>query len=429
VNLAQSLGEKAAWENRTSIYLLSSALAEFIADLFLCPLEAVRIRSVSDKAFPRSLSAGFVKMYQLEGVGGFYRGIVPILFKQVPYTMAKFAVQGRAAEVIYSSVGSTPEKMTGSQNVAVSLVSGVIAGVAAAIISHPADTLLSKVNKAGAGGSGSMFSRLSNIAREIGFFKLATVGLGPRCVMVGTLTAGQFGIFDYVLILTGAKRYHFHAREFRPAPPPWRFATDDRLAQPRSTESAPREGGGGAGAVRLGWWRWAVITAARVSRTSTPSFSPPPLLLPPSAEIRCATTPQALFGFGCSCSCVCCACACACAPLLASPSAAPTCLASCAWCCSIICRHRTIHGCLGTSGSASRSSDLWRSSRDTKSLASGATKGGKWRSTTTMRRYVLRAFSASNGGWPTRNSYVSTPSAQLSTLLVCARFSIISGLR
>jgi hypothetical protein len=29
---------------------------------------------------------------------------------------------------------------------------GVIAGVAAAIISHPADTLLSKVNKAGAGG-------------------------------------------------------------------------------------------------------------------------------------------------------------------------------------------------------------------------------------------------------------------------------------
>ena len=28
---------------------------------------------------------------------------------------------------------------------------GVIAGVASAIISHPADTLLSKVNKAGAG--------------------------------------------------------------------------------------------------------------------------------------------------------------------------------------------------------------------------------------------------------------------------------------
>ena len=46
---------QAAWDNRTAIYLASSGCAEFIADLFLCPLEAVRIRSVSDKAFPQSL--------------------------------------------------------------------------------------------------------------------------------------------------------------------------------------------------------------------------------------------------------------------------------------------------------------------------------------------------------------------------------------
>ena len=64
-----------------------------------------------------------------------------------------------------------------------------MAGVAAAIISHPADTLLSKINKAGAGGSGSTGQRLMNIARETGFVKLCTVGLGARCVMIGTLTA------------------------------------------------------------------------------------------------------------------------------------------------------------------------------------------------------------------------------------------------
>ena len=46
--------------------------------------------------------------------------------------------------------------------------SSVIAGVAAAIISHPADTLLSKVNKAGAGGTGSIAWRLYNIAAETG---------------------------------------------------------------------------------------------------------------------------------------------------------------------------------------------------------------------------------------------------------------------
>jgi solute carrier family 25 phosphate transporter 3 len=210
IKIASAVGEEAAWNNRTSIYLGASAMAEFIADLFLCPLEAVRIRSVSDPAFPQSLPAGFARMYSTEGLTGFYAGLGPILFKQVPYTMAKFAVQGSAAEYIYNSLGSSPQQMTASQNVGVSLASGVIAGVAAAIISHPADTLLSKVNKAGAGGTGPITSRLMNIAREIGFVKLATTGLGARCVMIGTLTAGQFGIFDSVMNVLGAKKFHFH---------------------------------------------------------------------------------------------------------------------------------------------------------------------------------------------------------------------------
>jgi solute carrier family 25 phosphate transporter 3 len=210
INIAQSIGEKKAWDNRTYIYLAASGMAEFIADLFLCPLEAVRIRSVSDKAFPQSLGGGFAHMFKTEGLGGFYAGLGPILFKQIPYTMTKFAVQGKAAEMIYNSMGKTPEQLSAGMNISVSLGSGVVAGVAAAIISHPADTLLSKVNKAGAGGSGSIVSRLGNIARDIGFVKLATTGLGPRCVMIGTLTAGQFGIFDTVMNTLGAKKFHFH---------------------------------------------------------------------------------------------------------------------------------------------------------------------------------------------------------------------------
>ena len=37
INLTQSMGEQAAWNSKTSIYLLASACAEFIADIFLCP--------------------------------------------------------------------------------------------------------------------------------------------------------------------------------------------------------------------------------------------------------------------------------------------------------------------------------------------------------------------------------------------------------
>merc|ERR1712071_163390 len=121
-----------------------------------------------------------------------------------------FAVQGSAADTIYNSMGKSPAECSSGTNLGVSLTSGVIAGVAAAIISHPADTLLSKVNKAGAGGGGSTTTRLINIAKETGFVKLCTAGLLPRCVMIGTLTAGQFGIFDTVMGALGASKFHFH---------------------------------------------------------------------------------------------------------------------------------------------------------------------------------------------------------------------------
>jgi len=210
IKAVETMGEEKAWASKTGIYLGAAAVAECIADIFLCPLEAVRIRSVSDPDFCDGLADGFSKMLKSDGIGGFYAGLAPILAKQVPYTMAKFAVQGEAADAIYASMGKSPSELSSGTNLGISLTSGVIAGVAAAIISHPADTLLSKINKAGAGGDGPMMTRLMNIAKEVGFVNLCTVGLLPRCVMIGTLTAGQFGIFDTVMNLLGASKFHFH---------------------------------------------------------------------------------------------------------------------------------------------------------------------------------------------------------------------------
>jgi len=52
-------------------------------------------------------------------------------------------------------------------------------GVAAAVVSHPADTLLSMINEQG-DEKGGTTSRLIKLARETGFRKLCTVGLLPR---------------------------------------------------------------------------------------------------------------------------------------------------------------------------------------------------------------------------------------------------------
>jgi len=214
IHLADWAGDEAAWRNKTPIYLLSAACAEFIADIFLCPLEATRIRLVANPTYADGLLTAFPKIMREDGfVKGFYSGFGPILFKQVPYTMAKFAVQGKAQDMICGAVGvdlSAPGT-TGSTKMAMALSSGTIAGVAAAIISHPADTLLSLVNKSEtAGGTGSISSRLMNLANEMGFKKLCLTGLGARCVMIGTLTAGQFAIFDTIMAATGAEKFHFH---------------------------------------------------------------------------------------------------------------------------------------------------------------------------------------------------------------------------
>eukprot|EP00928_Gymnodinium_smaydae_P005915 TRINITY_DN1204_c0_g2_i3.p2 TRINITY_DN1204_c0_g2~~TRINITY_DN1204_c0_g2_i3.p2 ORF type:complete len:313 (-),score=91.27 TRINITY_DN1204_c0_g2_i3:117-1055(-) len=209
IQFAKSLGDQKAWDYRNGIYLGASACAEFIADIFLCPLEAARIRQVSDPTFAKGTIEAVTKLVKTEGLAGWYSGFVPILFKQIPYTMAKFAVQGAAAEQIYAQLPDKKSLSTG-QKMSVSLASGTIAGVAAAIISHPADTLLSKINKKGAGGEGSMVTRLGRIASEIGFVKLCTTGLGARCVMIGTLTAGQFFIFDSLMPVMGVEKFHFH---------------------------------------------------------------------------------------------------------------------------------------------------------------------------------------------------------------------------
>jgi len=39
INIAQSIGERKAWDNRTAIYLGSAAMAEFIAISFCAPLK------------------------------------------------------------------------------------------------------------------------------------------------------------------------------------------------------------------------------------------------------------------------------------------------------------------------------------------------------------------------------------------------------
>jgi len=80
----------------------------------------------------------------------------------------------------------------------VTFASGYIAGVVCAIVSHPADSMVSQLGKAANKGK-----PLGQIMKEVGWKKLCTAGLGTRILMIGTLTGLQWWIYDTFKTLNG----------------------------------------------------------------------------------------------------------------------------------------------------------------------------------------------------------------------------------
>ncbi|PWN49996.1 mitochondrial carrier [Violaceomyces palustris] len=192
-----------AQKYRQAIYLGGAAAAEVIATTLLTPLEAARIRMVSERGYAKGLVSALTKMAGEEGLAGFYAGYAPILCKQVPYSVAQFAVNESCHEVVAKNISKDTLKRWGKAGeVSVQLGCGIIAGTAAAILSHPADTLLSKINKGG-GGKGSAMSKFFRLAKETGPVGI-WAGLGTRILMTSFLVSGQFVIYAQIKQAVGA---------------------------------------------------------------------------------------------------------------------------------------------------------------------------------------------------------------------------------
>ncbi|CAL5031773.1 unnamed protein product [Urochloa decumbens] len=142
-------GPEYAAKYKTLIYLAGSASAEVIADIALCPMEAVKVRVQTQPGFARGLSDGLPKFVKSEGYTGLYKGIVPLWGRQIPYTMMKFASFEMVVEMIYKYAIPAPKsECSKNLQLGVSFAGGYIAGVFCAIVSHPADNLVSFLNNA-----------------------------------------------------------------------------------------------------------------------------------------------------------------------------------------------------------------------------------------------------------------------------------------
>lgn len=100
-------------------------------------------------------------------------------------------------EALYKYVVPKPKSnCTKTEQLGVSFLAGYIAGVFCAVVSHPADNLVSKLNA-------MKGATVSDVVNEMGWTALFTRGLPLRILMVGTLTGAQWGIYDAYKVYVG----------------------------------------------------------------------------------------------------------------------------------------------------------------------------------------------------------------------------------
>ena len=71
---------------KTLIYLAGSASAEVIADIALCPFEAVKVRVQTQPGFARGLSDGLPKFVKSEGALGYVFDIITVCLHCITQT-------------------------------------------------------------------------------------------------------------------------------------------------------------------------------------------------------------------------------------------------------------------------------------------------------------------------------------------------------
>jgi len=197
------MGEENAFLYRMPLYLGASASAEFFADMFLSPFEAMKVRIQTMPGYADNMRQAYAKMSAenaaaglgtFSSQGAFFKGLKPLWMRQIPYTMMKFSCFEKTVELLYKHVVPKPRaECTKSEQLVVTFAAGYIAGVFCAIVSHPADVVVSVLNKTPGVTAGE-------VLKDLGF-KGCWQGLGPRIIMVGTLTALQWFIYDTVKVI------------------------------------------------------------------------------------------------------------------------------------------------------------------------------------------------------------------------------------
>lgn len=183
--------------NRNSVFFLSGLSAQLLADVTLAPFEAVKIRVQIQPNFAKGLVDGFPLVYRNEGLAGFYRGLVPLWSRNLPFSMVMFSTFEHSVDLIYKKImHRRKEDCSTAQQLGVTCLAAYTAGAVGTVISNPADNVMTSLYKKKAESA-------MQAIKNIGFINLFTRSLPIRIALLGPVVTLQWFLYDTIKVLSG----------------------------------------------------------------------------------------------------------------------------------------------------------------------------------------------------------------------------------
>ena len=186
---------------RGLVYVAAAATAEALADVLMCPFEMLKVKmQAQPSSFPQRMGPALREMIQHRHTHQFpFGSLGPVWGRQIPGTMVNFYTFENAVSFIYASLGNAPKsEYTAAQQLGVTVVAGYIAGAGCAMVSHPADSIISLQSLPEYRGRSMV-----QILQRVGWYRLATKGLAPRILMTGQIISFQWLLYDSIKSLLG----------------------------------------------------------------------------------------------------------------------------------------------------------------------------------------------------------------------------------
>lgn len=202
------------------IFLVSTLGAVFVTCLLACPFESARVRlmaslgaqgsgdgSSSSEPSQGPTTLGGMLQEMLDQGGGsplaLWSGLPPLVLRETLFSIPKFLVFNWASSALGAGLQSLPLPPSIADSIAatlaVSLLAGALAGVAGAIVSSPADALLTKSGgveqptaAASSNSDGTASVSVSPAKESGGIF----AGAGVRCLFFAASISVQFLLYD-----------------------------------------------------------------------------------------------------------------------------------------------------------------------------------------------------------------------------------------